>query len=88
MGVDIKVARRLPSEGPAATRVPMYFASDFILPRTSVGNRLSPEDLCSLTLLIFSHVNCYRTFKLNMEACIPLEADEASELLLKGYLEP
>jgi hypothetical protein len=59
-------------------RVPMYFASDSILPCRSVRNRLAPDDLCGLTLLIFSHVNSYRTFKLAMEACIPLEADEAS----------
>jgi hypothetical protein len=38
-------------------RVPMYFASDSILPCRSVRNRLAPEDLCGLTLLIFSHVN-------------------------------
>ena len=69
-------------------RVPMYFAIDYILPCRSVGNRLAPEDLRGLTLLIFSHVNPYDTFKLDMEARIPLEADEISEVPLKGHLEP
>jgi hypothetical protein len=46
-------------------RVPMHFASDYILPCRSVGNRLAPEDLRGLTLLIFSHVNPYDTFKVD-----------------------
>jgi hypothetical protein len=69
-------------------RVPMHFASDYILPCRSVRNRLAPEDLCGLTLLIFSYVSPYGTFKLDMEACISLEADKASEVPLKGHLEP
>jgi hypothetical protein len=69
-------------------RVPMHFASDYILPCRSVGNRLVPEDLRGLTLLIFSHVNPCDTFKLDMEASISLEADEASEVPLKEHLEP
>jgi hypothetical protein len=88
MGVDsyisVQVAETMVLPPP---RVPMHFASDYILPRRSIGNRLAPEDLCGLTLLIFSHVYSYGTFKLDMEACIPLEADEASEVPLKGHLE-
>ena len=80
---QVAEARVLPPPG-----VQMHFASDYILPCRSVGNRLAPEDLCGLTLLIFSHVNSYRTFKLDMEACIPLEADDTSEVPLKGHLEP
>jgi hypothetical protein len=66
----------------------MHFTSDYILPCRSVCNRLAPEDLRYLTLLIFSHVNPYDTFRLDMEARIPLEADKASEVPLKGHLEP
>lgn len=66
----------------------MHFASDYILPCRSIGSRLAPEDLCGLTPLIFSHVNSYRTFKLDMEACIPLEASSASEVPLKDHVEP
>jgi hypothetical protein len=69
MGVDsyisVQVAETMVLPPP---RVPMHFASDYILPRRSIGNRLAPEDLCGLTLLIFSHVNPYDTFKLDMEA--------------------
>jgi hypothetical protein len=54
-------------------RVPMHFASDYILPCRSAGSRLAPKDLRGLTLLIFSHVKPYGTFKLDTEACIPLE---------------
>src|ERR671910_3402308 len=88
MGVDgyssaqVAEAMVLPPLG-----VPMYFASDYILLCRGVGNRLASEDLCGLTLLIFSHVNPYGTFKLDMNACIPLEANEASEVPLKSHLE-
>jgi hypothetical protein len=58
----------------------MHFASDYILPCRSVGSHLAPEDLHGLTLLIFSHVNPYGTFKLNMEARIPLEAKRRQSL--------
>ena len=54
----------------------------------SIGSRLAPEDLCGLTLPIFSHGNSYRTFKLDMEACIPLEASSVSEVPLKDHVEP
>lgn len=69
-------------------RVPMHFASDYTLLCRSVGSRLAPEDLRCLTLLIFSYVSPYGTFKLDMEARILLEADEAFEVPLKGHLEP
>jgi hypothetical protein len=51
-------------------RVPKHFVSDYILPCRSIRNRLAPEDLCCLTLLIFSRVNPFGTFMLDMEACI------------------
>ena len=41
-------------------RVQMHFASDYILPCRSVRNRLASEDLCGLTLLIFSYVSPLR----------------------------
>jgi hypothetical protein len=61
MGVDsyssaqVAEARVLP-----LPRVQMHFASDYILPCRSVRNRLAAEDLCGLTLLIFSYVSLLR----------------------------
>jgi TnpA family transposase len=35
--------------------------------------RMKPEDLRALTPLIYSHINPYGTFRLNMEERLPLE---------------
>lgn len=49
-----------------------------VLGQPAWRTRLTPEDLRGLTPLIFSHVNPYGTFLLDMDERIPLAAEQAS----------
>ena len=45
-----------------------------VLAEPAWSQRMNPEDLSSLTPLLFAHVNPYGALKLDMNALIPIEA--------------
>lgn len=49
-----------------------------VLNEPAWDNKLTAEDLRGLTPLIFSHVNPYGTFELDMDERIPLDTEDTT----------